>query len=1651
MKGRGSTKPGTANDKWFRINQLIRTKKIAILAVQETHLDSNYVDDLHNLFDKRIKICHSEPLDRPTASQGVAFVINKEKIEVDKVTATNIIPGRAIMLDLTWHKIVKLKILNVYAPNDHAENEIFWQCLKTKWQATNMRKPDILLGDFNLVEGALDRKPQRTDPKSPVESLQNLYTYFNLSDSWRDTFPDRKLYTYCQENGGSMSRIDRIYLNTRLAENALEWTINPPEGIPTDHQMITTTLQDKKLPYVGQGRWVIPQAILSDKKFIKFITSKGRELTEIIDEMVENKDRTELNNPQTLWQIHFKEMITEEARRLAKVNIPKMQHRLDQMKKSRESILNTNYENEVEESNAHWEAALLLDDIKRLEAKRFNGARSSVAVNDWLHGEKISKYWISTNKPKTPRDIILTLRDPKSGYPEGHPNHDPESQPTYLTRSDQMADAAADFYNDLQKDENPSDPALREEEIQEALRHTEKTFSQRAKEDLDSTIGWWDVSNALKTCGCGRAPGIDGIPYELWKHLQALYAIEQKSNKQAKKKGKRTKDEALDIVGLLMRIFQDIQKHGLTPNSTFTEGWIIPLYKKNDKREITNYRPITLLNSDFKLLDKINALRLAKWAHQIINPAQAGFIPKRSIFDQTNLARIMTDYAEAFEENGIIVTLDQEKAYDRVAHDYIWKALEQHETPSKAIDLIRTLYGNAESRVMINGVFSKPFKITRGVRQGDPLSCLLFDIAIEPLACMLRQSNLKGFNITGLTERIIAMFFADDTTVYLSENDSFADLLKILRQWCKAAKAKFNQEKTKVIPIGSPKYRLKVVIERSFNINNEKIPLEIEIASDGTLTRLLGAWIGNDADEMAPWATVIQRIRGRLNEWEKPGLTIFGRRLIANMEVGGRMQYLTKVQGISPSIQDELTKIVKNFIWPNQHAPPVNMETLYSPIKEGGLGLIDIKSRAKAIHLTWLKPFLNLSKTRPAWAYAADALIAKAAKASGPSLDEKTKLQFFLQKWEINASPSSPLPKYLRVILNLAKEFNATFSAIKISRKLKKRMPIWLHIGESEEQSTTINKRINKCLRNKHCIRTIEQLSTFVEYGDRTISRIQKHYPKRTCCQYCAKIRELHGCENPKECYETAKATYTSLPAKWTLEREPYRDNLSLTTNRKKANIASKGENEELTFDPSITVKKDLSRCFRIFANPHKKCNDTANRQITKEISRETTIVYTDGSCLNNGSQNSIAGAGIWYGKDDRRNIAIRVQDKLQSNNTGELSAILYVLQSTPKILPLRIMSDSSYAINGIIWNSRKWEERGWIDVENKDLFKSILSWNRARGAITEYKWIKGHSEEEGPNKEGNDAADELARQGTELPQSRGHVHTTLEEYLPTGAQISKTTQKILYKGIRSSKPVEPRRKTTTNLKIIQEDIYKITSLKPTEERIWKAIRNRTNSRKIQIFLWKMIHDAFRCGNWWLNLKNYEDRARCQICNEEDSMEHILLKCNAPGQRVIWNLVKDTFERKTNIRLEISKGLIMGANLLTFKDKNDKKLEGTSRLATILLTESAFVIWKLRCERVIVDEDEPPKIIPENVVLNKWYNAINTRLKTDIALTNKRFPKHKQVKDDLVLKTWSGTLDREDLLPENWISWTGVLVGRLTKEPSPEPEPPPSQAGPGRM
>ena len=187
-------------------------------------------------------------------------------------------------------------------------------------------------------------------------------------------------------------------------------------------------------------------------------------------------------------------------------------------------------------------------------------------------------------------------------------------------------------------------------------------LSTREKGEMARHVQYDEVHQAIMSAATGKAPGMDGIPAEMWKELAKRCIADNKKGK-----------PAFDIIAVMRDVFNDIARYGITKGTNFALGWICPIYKlKGDKREIVNYRPITILNADYKVLTKVLANRLAEVATKLIHPDQAGFVPGRRIHHQTQLAKMMIDYCEAEEINGVIVALDQEKAYDKINHRYLW-------------------------------------------------------------------------------------------------------------------------------------------------------------------------------------------------------------------------------------------------------------------------------------------------------------------------------------------------------------------------------------------------------------------------------------------------------------------------------------------------------------------------------------------------------------------------------------------------------------------------------------------------------------------------------------------------------------------------------------------------------------------------------------------------------------------------------------------------------------------------------------------------------------------------------------------------------------------------------------------------------------------
>ena len=202
-----------------------------------------------------------------------------------------------------------------------------------------------------------------------------------------------------------------------------------------------------------------------------------------------------------------------------------------------------------------------------------------------------------------------------------------------------------------------------------------------------------------------------------------------------------------DIRNMLFKALQEcIENKHLMP--TMKQG-LITLFPKSgkDKRILDNLRPITLLNTDYKLLSGCIATRLKLGLSQIINETQSGFLGGRSIHNNIRLVLDLIDYSHLFIESGFILFLDFYKAFDSVEHPFILKTFEYFGFGRKCIDLIGMLYSDINTCVALEHGTCPRFKVERGIRQGCNSSPLLFILVAELMSIMIKNNGTECINI----------------------------------------------------------------------------------------------------------------------------------------------------------------------------------------------------------------------------------------------------------------------------------------------------------------------------------------------------------------------------------------------------------------------------------------------------------------------------------------------------------------------------------------------------------------------------------------------------------------------------------------------------------------------------------------------------------------------------------------------------------------------------------------------------------------------------------------------------------------------------------------------------------------------------------------
>lgn len=287
----------------------------------------------------------------------------------------------------------------------------------------------------------------------------------------------------------------------------------------------------------------------------------------------------------------------------------------------------------------------------------------------------------------------------------------------------------------------------KEEECKKINKYIEETalprFSQEIIEDLENEISTEEIQQAIAGLVLGKSPGPDGYTARFYKKFQDL------------------------IIQILKKTYNSISNTQIfTPQSTEAHIILIPKPDK-DHTMCKNYRPISLTNIDIRLYSKIISNRLTPILPNYIELDQTGFMKGRETKDNIIKTCTLIEYAQKTAIQTCLLTVDAEKAFDRVAGQFLKEALIQIGMDPKMFNRIVALYSNSRAKVRTNGILSEYIEITNGTRQGCPLSPLLYILVMEHLVMAIRKNkDIKGIKIKDNEYKTAV--YADDLLIYVT-------------------------------------------------------------------------------------------------------------------------------------------------------------------------------------------------------------------------------------------------------------------------------------------------------------------------------------------------------------------------------------------------------------------------------------------------------------------------------------------------------------------------------------------------------------------------------------------------------------------------------------------------------------------------------------------------------------------------------------------------------------------------------------------------------------------------------------------------------------------------------------------------------------------
>jgi hypothetical protein len=443
-------------------------------------------------------------------------------------------------------------------------------------------------------------------------------------------------------------------------------------------------------------------------------------------------------------------------------------------------------------------------------------------------------------------------------------------------------------------------------------------ISEQKRAEMGQPISMQELTFALEGMKKGRAPGIDGIPVEFFKAFWSFLGED------------------------LLAVLNDSMEKGCLPLSC-RRAVLTLLPKKGDTCEVKNWRPVSLLCTDYKIISKALANRLRDVMDQVVHVDQSYCVPGRSIRDNIVLIRDYLDISNSLDLQLGFISLDQEKAFDRVEHQYLLKVLEAFGFSPGFIAMIRVLYSEVESVLKVNGGLSAPFSIGRGIRQGCSVSGMLYSIAIEPLLCRLRK-EMRGVRVVDGIAPFLLSAYADDVIVAIREDSDVQALTHIVELYGKISSSKVNWAKSTALIVGK------------WQRERPKLPEGLLWVTNGI--KYLGVHLGDESMAIKNWEGVVERMQGTFKKWRwlLPRMSFRGRTIIANNLVAPVLWHRLSVLDPPAGLLVRIQGIILDFFWDKLHWIP--QDVLYLSKEEGGQGLVHLESRKGAFRLEFFKSLL---------------------------------------------------------------------------------------------------------------------------------------------------------------------------------------------------------------------------------------------------------------------------------------------------------------------------------------------------------------------------------------------------------------------------------------------------------------------------------------------------------------------------------------------------------------------------------------------------------------------------------------------------------------------------------------------------------------------